>query len=220
MSLKAQLDAFRNKFESQAPQDALDQMHQATNDLRASGILSNAVSVGDQLPAFSLQNQDGAAVSSADFLAKGPLVISFFRGGWCPYCMVELKALSDIATDMRAAGGEIVVISPQTVEKSQKTYADNGLDLNILSDPGNSFASQLGIRFVLPENIREIYKALGNFTLPDYNGDDSHTPPMPTRLVVRQDGTVSYAEVDADYTVRPEPADTLAALRGVVQAAA
>jgi peroxiredoxin len=220
MSLKDKLEAFRKQFEPQVPDAALAQMHQATRDLRASGILSNAVSIGSALPAFTLQNQEGESVSSAALLAQGPLVVSFFRGGWCPYCVIELNALSAIAGDVRAAGGNIVVISPQRIEKSKEVHAKEGLALDILSDAGNALAKSLGVSFVLPENIREIYGQLGGFTLPDYNGDDSWTLPMPTRLVVGQDGIVKYAEVDADYTVRPEPADTLAALRGIAQAAA
>ncbi|MEO0412134.1 MAG: peroxiredoxin-like family protein [Pseudomonadota bacterium] len=220
MSLKAKLEAFRNGFEKQVPGDALAIMHGATRDLRASGILNNAVGVGSTLPSFSLSNQDGTQVSSDELLARGPLVISFFRGAWCPYCMIELNALSDIASDIRAAGGDIVVISPQTPQKSKAMVEKEGLDLPILSDPGTDYARQLGVSFVLPDALREIYGKLGGFTLPEYNGDESWRLPIPTRLIADQSGKVRYAEVDADYTVRPEPSETLAALRGLVKAAA
>lgn len=220
MTLAAQLNAFKQDFEPKLPEDVLGQMHQATRDLRASGILQNAPKIGDQLPAFTLHNQEGQAISSEDLLAKGPLIVSFFRGSWCPYCMIELKALSDIAEEVRAAGGTIVVISPQTTVKSKETHSSAPLHLDLLSDAGNAYAKALGVSFELPKNLREIYGQLGGFTLPEYNGDDSWTLPIPTRLVVNTDGRISYAEVDADYTVRPEPTETLAALRGLAKAAA
>lgn len=218
MTLAAKLNAFKQEFEPKLPAEVLAQMHQATRDLRGSGILQNAPKIGDTLPAFSLKNQDGATVSSADLLTKGPLIISFFRGSWCPYCMIELTALSEIAADVRAAGGTIVVISPQMAAKSKETHTKTPLDLDLLSDAGNAYAKALGVSFVLPDNLRTIYGELGNFTLPDYNGDDSWTLPIPTRLVVGQDGTITYAEVDADYTLRPEPSETLAALKGLAAA--
>ncbi|MEM9289699.1 MAG: peroxiredoxin-like family protein [Pseudomonadota bacterium] len=220
MGLQDTLNAFKAEFEKKVPDEALAVMHGATRDLRNSGILNGAITVGDHLPAFTLPNEAGDPVSSAALLERGPLVISFFRGAWCPYCMLELKALSDIAADVRAQGAEIVVISPQTPDKSKAMVEKEGLQLSILSDAGTDFAKQLGVSFVLPEPLREIYGKLGGFTLPDYNGDDSWRLPMPTRLIVGQDGIVKYAEVDADYTVRPEPADTLAALRGLQKAAA
>ncbi|MEM6833825.1 MAG: peroxiredoxin-like family protein [Sphingomonadales bacterium] len=220
MGLQDTLNAFKAEFEKKVPEEALAVMHGATRDLRNSGILNGAVKVGDRLPAFNLQDEAGETVSSSALLEKGPLVISFFRGAWCPYCMLELKALSDIAADVRAEGAEIVVISPQTPDKSKAMVEKEGLQLSILSDAGTDFAKQLGVSFVLPEPLREIYGKLGGFTLPEYNGDDSWRLPMPTRLIVGQDGVVKYAEVDADYTVRPEPADTLAALRGLQKAAA
>lgn len=220
MSLKDQLEAFRTGFEKQVPEDALAQMHGATRDLRASGILNDAVKAGDAFPAFSLVSQDGETVSSSALLSKGPLVISMFRGAWCPYCMIELKALDAIAADVRAEGGELIVISPQTPEKSKAMVEKEGLGLTILSDPGTGFAKELGVSFVLPHVLRDIYGKLGGFTLPEFNGDETWRLPIPTRLIVDQSGTVRYAEVDADYTVRPEPSDTLAALKGLQKAAA
>ncbi|MEM7570290.1 MAG: peroxiredoxin-like family protein [Pseudomonadota bacterium] len=220
MSLQAKLDAFKEGFEKQVPDEALAIMHGATRDLRASGILSEAIGVGSALPAFTLKDQNGDDVFSSALLSQGPLVISFFRGAWCPYCMIELKALDEIAGDVAAAGGKLVVISPQTPEKSKAMVEKEGLSLTILSDPGTDYARELGVSFVLPEALRDIYGKLGGFTLPEYNGDDTWRLPIPTRLIVDQGRSVRYAEVDADYTVRPEPSDTLSALRGLVQAAA
>lgn len=211
MTLKENIDAFKQDFINKAPESVRAVMDRATEDLKSSGILDSTIKVGDTLPPFRLNNQDGEPVDSAALLKEGPLVLSFFRGIWCPYCNLEVKALEEFAVQFGAAGAQVLLISPQTEKYGKKTLSDNQLSFDVLSDRGNSFAKRLGLVFSLPKDLREIYLSFG-INLPEHNGDDSWEIPMPTRLIVSQSGQIVYADINPDYTDRPEPADTLAAL--------
>jgi peroxiredoxin len=151
-------------------------------------------------------------VASQDLLATGPLIVSFYRGVWCPYCNMELQALQEALPAFREAGANLVAISPQTPANSRKSVRQNGLGFPILSDPGNAVAAAFGLSFKLPDYLVQLYTMLKN-DLPRCNGDASWTLPMPGRFVIAQDGMIRYAEVNPDYTRRPEPRDMLPALR-------
>jgi peroxiredoxin len=149
-------------------------------------------------------------------LAEGPLVLTFYRGVWCPYCNLELQALQDALVSFQELGARIVAISPQNAVNSRKSVRTNALSFPILSDTHNDVAAAFGLRFELPDYLVELYKKLKN-DLPAFNGDASWTLPMPARYVIAQDGTILYAEVNPDYTHRPEPSDMLPALRSQVR---
>lgn len=224
MSLQARLDAFKADFEAgkppyNVPQSVVETMRRATTELVASGAAVRALKAGDKAPPFVLKDPDGEPVSSAALLAQGSLIISFYRGVWCPYCNMELQALQAALPAFRGLGAQLIAISPQNAVNSRKSVRDNGLDFPILSDPGNETAAAFGLRFTLPDYLVALYKSLKN-ELPAFNGDGSWTLPMPGRFVIGQDGVIRYAEVNPDYTHRPEPADMLPALRGLMARAA
>jgi peroxiredoxin len=224
MSLQAKLNAFKAAFRSGEPPysvtaDTIAVMDRATRALIDSGAAGLALKAGDAAPAFSLRDAQGEMVSSGDLLARGPLVVSFYRGVWCPYCNMELQALQSELAWFREAGASLVAISPQTPANSRKSMRQNGLDFPILSDPGNAVAQAFGIRFSMPDDLIAIYRKLGN-DLPLINGDGSWTLPMPARFVIGQDGTIIYAEVNPDYTLRPEPSDMRPALAAASRRAA
>ncbi|HLX00800.1 MAG TPA: peroxiredoxin-like family protein [Trinickia sp.] len=217
MSLQDKLDAFKADFKGgKAPYFAPPEIHpvmeRATAELIASGQAEHALRAGDKAPAFTLNDPNGTPVSSEELLAKGPLVISFYRGVWCPYCNLELKALQEALPSFEALGASLVAISPQNAVNSRKSVRTNQLGFPILSDTHNDVAAAFGLRFALPDYLVELYKQLKN-DLPAFNGDPSWTLPMPARYVIGQDGTILYSEVNPDYTHRPEPADMLPALR-------
>ena len=214
-TLQQRLDDFKRDFETQrASPEALRIMHGATDALRESGMIERAIKLGDKLPAFSLPNQDGQTVTLGEKLAKGPLVVSFFRGVWCPYCNIELETLGETVDDMRTAGGDLVVISPQSQKFAQKSRKDRKLTCDVLVDAGNAYARQLGTVFRLPDDLEKLYSGFG-LVLPDYNGDDSWTLPMPLRAVVDTSGVIRYLDINADYTQRPEVTETLAVLKSL-----
>jgi len=217
MTLQAKLDAFKADFEAgkppyNVPHAVIETMHRATADLIASGAADKALKAGDEAPSFTLRDADGHPVSSADLLRKGPLVVSFYRGVWCPYCNMELQALEAAKPEFEKLGASLVAISPQTAPNSRKSVRQNNLTFPILSDAKGEVAAAFGLRFALQDYLVDLYKSLKN-DLPDFNDDPSWTLPMPARYVVGQDGLIAYAEVNPDYTRRPEPEDMLPALR-------
>lgn len=211
MSLQDRLDRLKADFEggklSFVPSpEVLDLMHRGTAELIASGQALRARKAGDKAPEFSLDDPDGHAVSSQALLAQGPLVISFYRGVWCPYCNLELQALQAALPEIEARGARLVAISPQTPANSRKSQRDNGLSFPILSDEKSQVAAAYGLRFSLPDYLVELYQGF-SANLPAFNDDPAWVLPMPARFVLGTDGIIAYAEVNPDYTQRPDPAE-------------
>ncbi|MDF3811904.1 peroxiredoxin-like family protein [Rhodopseudomonas sp. BAL398] len=205
MPLQGKLDAFKFEFDNNlAPPAAVEALHRSTDELIASGAQSRALKVGDVAPEFTLPDPDGNPVASKVVLANGPLVVTFYRGAWCPFCNFDLSALEEARSEIELRGATLVAISQQTAPNSRKSQRQNGLGFPILGDHGGEIAAQFGVRWTLPGYLREVQKALGA-DLAQFNGEDSWTLPMPARYVIAQDGTIVYAEVNADYTRRPEP---------------
>ena len=216
MALQDRLDAFKADFVSgklsfKPTQERLDAMRRATDELIGSGQAQRAKKAGDPMPEFTLLDPDGKPVSSRELLARGPLVISFYRGVWCPYCNLELKALQEALPEIAARGASLVAISPQTAANSRKSQRDNKLEFPILSDVKSEVANAFGIRFALPDYLAETYKGFGN-DLAVVNDDPAWVLPMPARYVIGSDGIIAYSEVNPDYTQRPDPSELLPVL--------
>ena len=216
MALQDRLDAFKADFESgrlplKPTREALETMRRGTEELIASAQAQRARKAGDPAPEFILTDSDGKPVSSRELLAKGPLVISFYRGVWCPYCNLELQALQEALPEITARGASLVAISPQTAPNSRKSQRDNKLGFLILSDIRSQVADAFGIRFALPDDLVEVYKSFKN-DLPAFNNDPAWVLPMPARYVIGTDGLIAYSEVNPDYTQRPDPGDLLPVL--------
>jgi peroxiredoxin len=216
MSLQAELDAFKADYEAGKPPynvaySVIKTMHRATAELIESGAARRAKKAGDLAPSFSLKDPDGNVITSAD-LKRGPLVLSFYRGVWCPYCNMELRALEAAKPEFDRYGASLVAISPQTAPNSRKSVRQNKLSFPILSDVKGKVGAAFGLRFNLPDYLVELYKQLKN-DLPTFNDDPSWTLPMPARYVIGQDGLILYSEVNPDYTRRPEPEDMIPVLQ-------
>jgi peroxiredoxin len=205
LPLQGKLDAFKHEFDTRlAPPEAVEGLHRSVVELIASGAEERALKVGDLAPEFTLPDADGNPVSSKVLLAKGPLVVTFYRGVWCPFCNLDLTALEEARAQIESRGASLLAISQQTAVNSRKSQRQNALGFPILVDHGGQVAAQFAVRWTLPEYLRVIQTALGA-NLPQFNGEDSWTLPMPARYVIAQDGKIAYAEVHADYTRRPEP---------------
>lgn len=216
MSLQDRLDALTADFESgklgyKPSASVLDIMHRATAELIASGQALDAKKAGDRTPAFTLKDSHGHVVSSAELLAKGPLVVSFYRGAWCPYCNLELQALQAALPQIEARGAHVVAISPQTAPNSRKSQREHHLSFPILSDEKSRVAAAFGLRFSLPDYLIELYRGFKN-DLPTVNDDPAWVLPMPARYVIGTDGIIAYAEINPDYTQRPDPSELLPVL--------
>jgi peroxiredoxin len=218
MNLPEKLAAFRANFEAGGPPWNVpawvhEPMHRSTAELIASGAAAKALKAGDRAPEFTLEDPSGKPISSAELLAEGPLVVTFYRGVWCPYCNMDLQALQEALPELAAQGAKLVAISPQTAANSRRSARENKLGFPILSDPGNELASRFGLRFKLQDYLIDLYKTAFKNDLAVVNGDKSWTLPMPARFVIGQDGIIAYAEVNPDYTNRPDPSEMLPTLR-------
>lgn len=206
MTLQEQLDTFKAAFETQAPAEAINAFERSIVELIGSRQAERTLKAGDRLPDFILGDSNERAVSSRDLLAGGPMVLTFYRGAWCPYCNIELRALEEAVGEITARGAQLVAVSMHNAENNRKARHDNNLSYPILTDFGGALADKLGIRWVLPDYLAQIHKSF-KVELPVIHNDGKWTLPMPARYVVAQDGTIVYAEVTPDYTSRPEPSD-------------
>ena len=186
-------------------------MHRATDELIAAPRRSAPERPATWRRNSRCNDSDGKPVSSRELLAKGPLVVSFYRGVWCPYCNMELQALQAALPEIAARGASLVAISPQTAANSRKSQRDNKLGFPILSDAKSEVANAFGIRFALQDYLIELYKSFKN-DLPAFNDDPAWVLPMPARYVIGTDGIIAYAEVNPDYTQRPDPSELLPVL--------
>ncbi|OBZ94622.1 hypothetical protein ADU59_15695 [Pararhizobium polonicum] len=214
MSLAVELKKTADSLKAALPEDIFSAIGQSIADLKATGIAKRAASVGSTIPLPVITDFDGNDVDLRKLAADGPLVISFYRGGWCPYCNVELRALANALGDIEASGASVVAISPEQPDSARETAGKNTLGFPVLVDKGNRYARELGIVFSLPENLRPLYRSIG-IDLEDWNGDESHELPLAATFIVDSKGTVVWAFVDADFSVRAEPANIAAALRRV-----
>ena len=225
MSLQDRLDAFRATFEAggppfNAPAHIHEVMHRATDQLIASHAADKALKVGATAPEFLLKDSDGRAISLSDVLRNGPLLLTFYRGVWCPYCNMDLQALQAALPEFQKRGAQLLAISPQTAANSRRSQRENNLSFTILSDPHNEVAAQFGLRFELPDTLQDLYKSVLKNDLAVVNGDSSWTLPMPARFLIAKNATIRYAEVNPDYTRRPDPEVILPVLDELARAAA
>jgi peroxiredoxin len=165
--------------------------------------------VGTIAPEFALKDASGKLVRSVDLLAIGPLVVKFFRGRWCPYCMTELEAWRDLYGQLREHGALMVAIGPQTERQSDFMAGQHGLPFPVLTDPGCALAEQFGLVYSVPDYQREYYRSI-LVNIPFVNGDQSWRLPIPATYVIGRDGRVAFAEAHADFRVRPEPEEAFA----------
>lgn len=208
MSLHQQLAGLTAKLRAMVPADRLQTMDRAVETLVESGIAGKALQPGDAAPAFELPDGDGMLWRSADLLRNGPLAAVFYRGRWCAYCNAQLVALQQIHSRIAVAGASLVAISPQTQKHSYMTRDMHQLHFPVLSDQGNQVARKFGLVYRVPADLQQMYESIMT-KLPGYNGDQSWELPLPATYVIRPDGIIAYARVDADWRERPEPEEIL-----------
>lgn len=212
MSLTNDLQIQKEQFLANVPEETVEVMGNATQALAESGIVDRSLKTGQQAPPVRLPNATGSTVDLQELLKSGPVVLSFYRGQWCPYCNLELRALQQILPEIQALGARLVAVSPQTPDNSLSTVEKNELTYEVLSDVGNQVARAYGLVFELPEHLRPIYASFG-IDVPAHNGDSSFELPIAATYVIATDGTIAHAFIDADYTQRLDPEAILAALK-------
>jgi peroxiredoxin len=220
ISLQDQLDQITQNTRALVQPERLAISEQAVSDLFDTGIEDRVLPVGAQAPAFTLQDAStGRPVSSTDLLALGPLVINFFRGRWCPYCVTELETWRNLQPQLRQRGALLVAISPQTTRQNNFTIDQHHLPFPLLADPGADVAQKFGIAYTILEAHRRYFQSIlinipfNNAGLSYHNATEaSWRLPLPAVFVIDQDNVITFSEAHADFRVRPEPTEVLAVL--------
>ena len=210
-SLSEQLAAYKAGFAQRAAPERVAMMEAATADLRATGIESQALQVGAQVPDLTMPDALNQPVRLSTLWQQGPLVLIFYRGGWCPYCNLELRAWQQQADALQHLGSQLVAVSPQTPDNSLSTAEKNALAFPVLSDSALQAATAFGVAFEMPPALIALYTQAGN-DLAVVNGNGRWVLPLPATYVIDRDGRIVYAHVEVDYRLRAEPADVLAAV--------
>ncbi len=210
-SLQDQLDTITARTRTLVQPERLAPGEQAVAELFASGIEERILPVGAAAPEFELPDGGGRTVRSRDLLALGPVVLNFFRGRWCSYCVNELEAWRDLYEEVRARRALVAGISPQTVRQNDFACTQHSLPFPVLTDEGAALAEQFGLVYTVPDYLQRYYRSI-LVNIPFMNGEPSYRLPLPATYVLGQDGVVLFARAYADFRVRPEPLDALATL--------
>jgi peroxiredoxin len=213
--LADELDAFSQTAASRIPAEIRAEFSRGIDAVAKSGITEKAIKVGNKAPDFTLKNAAGEEVSLKALLSKGPVVLTWYRGGWCPYCNLTLAAYQKLLPDFEKAGASIVALTPELPDKAAETTRKNGVGFEVLTDLNHQVARRYGLVFDLTPKVAAIYKR--RFDLLAYNGKDAGNASLPlaATYVIGADGVVRYAFLNADYRKRAEPSEVLNVVQGV-----
>lgn len=204
MNLNRELKKLKEQTLKNIPDEYVEVMLKDVEIQVKKGVTKNALTIGETIPNFELENAVGERVHIENLLENGPLVISFYRGAWCPYCNMELAAYQEALSELTEAGGQLVAISPEVPDSSMSLIEKHGLKYQILSDVNNEVARQFGLVFKLSDSLQRVYKKLG-LDLSTSQGNTNYELPFPATYVINSDGRVVEMSVQYDYTQRLEP---------------
>lgn len=207
-TLKSQLAEYQAGFKQRAAPERVAMMEAATAQLRASGIEDKALTLGVPVPNVSLTDALGNPVDLKNLHGGKPTVIIFYRGGWCPYCNLELREWQRLLPELQSVGAQLIAISPQLPDNSLNTSQKNELAYPVLSDSSLAAANAFGIAFELPPELVELYSKAGN-DLPTLNGNGQWVLPIPATFVFDAAGNLVFQHVESDYRQRAEPAQVI-----------
>ncbi len=213
MSLKEQLAEYRADWSRLVPAERRAVMEQHIQQLRKGAIVHTMLKLGDSAPAIVLGNAKNEMVDVAKLFVRGPVIVTFYRGGWCPYCNLELKAFQEVLPEIEAAGASLVAISPEKPDETLSTVEKNALRFEVLSDIGQKVGRAFGLVYRFTDELRGYYEG-AKLEIPALNGAlGDWSLPVPATYVISQDGTIIFAHADVDYRNRAEPREVLNALQ-------
>ena len=215
LSLSEQLSEKAAESPSRLPEKVREAFKTGIQMVRDSEIEETAKQVGDDAVDSELIGWDGKTVRLSKLWQDGPIVLMWYRGGWCPYCNIQLRAMQQSLDKIEKSGARLVVLTPELPEKAKETAENSGIDIVALHDKDNQLARDYGIMFDLPEPIVPMYR--DKIKLPTYNGTDKLQLPLAATYVIDTSGKITYAFLDADYKKRAEPSDVLAAVKAASQ---
>jgi len=213
MTLKEQTRATKEAFRAQADADTVGLVETGLREIEACHPAGRALGPGDRAPDFEGTEMRGTRVRLSDRLADGPVVLSFYRGGWCPFCSLELKAWQEHIDALRAAAGELIAISPEARDPASAQQGGWQPPFPVLTDIDQSVAAAYGLVFDLPETAQAAQRRLGA-DLQQRNADGTWRLPVPATFVIDTSGVIRWTHVSDDYTERADPAQVIAALDG------
>jgi len=208
--LSEKLDAKKKNFEQKADDEVKRIYAEGIQAIVDAGVLDNAMKVGDIAPNFTLKNAAGEDVSLESRLDEGPVVLVWYRGGWCPYCNITLQRLQSELPNFQKHNASLIAITPEVPDSSLSTTEKHDLEFDVLSDMGHKVSEKYGVVFQLTDEVAARYEK--SFGLTEYNGDSSKKLPLAATYVIDTNGKITYAFVDADYRNRAEPRDIIEAL--------
>lgn len=200
-NLKQQIEELNESLANQLPTEILEVFGKSIQDLRTKNIEENSISIGNMFPDFNLPNTNDETVQLKELLKNEKVIVAFFRGSWCPYCNLELKALQDNLKQITDRKATLVAISPQMPDYSKELKGNHNLDFELLTDKNNTLAKQLGISFGLQDYVIPVYGNLG-IELSEYNENDNNELPVPAVFVIDTNGSITYKFVDTNYMNR------------------
>jgi peroxiredoxin len=215
MTLRQEIENFQKEMIPKIPQEVLSTIIKTSAELLEKNLEAQALKKGDVIPSFELTDALGEVMSSSELLKNGPLVISFYRGGWCPYCNLELRALQKVLPEIKANNATLLAISPERPEHTLTTGEVNELQFPVLSDLDNQVAKKMGLAFAPAQELLPLFKNNFNWDLVAINGTEKIELPFPATYVVDTTGVIQFAFVQSDYTQRAEPQSILEVLRGM-----
>lgn len=209
-SLTEDLDRFVKQYLEETPDNVQNDYQRGIDELGQSDILEEALNVGDAAPEFKLPNAVGNNVSLYDSLLRGPVVLVWYRGGWCPYCNLQLQHIQKKLGEIQAAGGQVIAITPELPDKTMTTKERHMLEFQVLSDANNSVADRYRLAYSVPDYVVDHYDL--SITLNEYNGNDSKRLPLAVTYIIDKSGVIEYAFLDADYKNRASPDEIISVL--------
>ncbi|MEM9481524.1 MAG: peroxiredoxin-like family protein [Verrucomicrobiota bacterium] len=214
--LSEELNAYKTQMRSKAPAEALETMAEGVQSIVESELAEAAIRKGNTAPEFTLTDATGKEVTLSELYADGPVVLTWYRGGWCPYCNIQLRAYQQILPEIEAAGAKLVALTPELPDESLSTAEKNELKFTVLSDVGNMVAKDYGLLFELSDELVALYKDFG-IDLAKSNGPEakSNELPLAATYIIGKDGKVAWHFVEADYTKRAEPATIVEELKKI-----
>jgi len=207
MKLEQTLAELKDKFAKILPESATATMEGHMEFLRQSGAVDKILKPGAKAPEFRLKNQHGEDISSVDLIKKGPLVLGFTRGSWCPFCSAEVRALNEVYDQFQQAGIELVVLSPQSLDRTQKQATAGKLKFNLLVDKDNEIGKAFGLVYTFPEDLKSVYLNVVKVDIQAVNEATSWQLPIPARFVIDGSGIIRDVKADPDYRYRPDPSE-------------
>ena len=212
MNLKEQLAEFRAAWHERVPAERKEMMQRHIDHLRSGAIARSMLRAGNRAPDIVLGNARGEIVNVANLLRSGPVIVSFYRGGWCPYCNLELRAFQEVLPEIKATGASLVAISPEKPDETLSTVEKNALTFEVLSDVGQKVGRAFGLVYEFTEELKNVYHGFG-LDIPARNGaTDEWALPVSATYVIGRDGLILLAYTDVDYRDRADPREILSFL--------